>query len=97
MIRGLEQPSYRDWLKYLRLLSPETSEGRHEVYKIMHDVERVDREKLFSPSHKTRTQDHPQKLKGGRFRSNQRRYFFIQHMVNLWNSLTQDVVTAANF
>ena len=61
------------------------------MYKIMHGVVNVDREAFFSLSQNNRTQDHPIKLIGGRFRTNKRKYFFTQHIVKLWNSLSQDV------
>ena len=36
------------------------------------------------------------KLTGGRYRTDNRKYFFRQRIVNLWNSLSQDVVMATN-
>ena len=36
------------------------------------------------------------KLMGGRSRTNQRKDFFTQPTVRLWNSLPQDVVMATN-
>ena len=67
-----------------------------QLYKIMHGVENVTRETFFSLSQNTRTQGHPMKLIGGRFRTNKRKYFFTQCIVKLWNSLPQDVVMATN-
>lgn len=47
-------------------------------------------------SHNTRTQGQLLKLKGRRFRTDEKKYIFIQHTVNLWNSLQQDVAMAVN-
>ena len=60
-----------------------------EVYKMMHDVENVDRETFFSLSQNIRTQwGHPMKLMGGSFRTDKRKDFFTQRIVKLWNSLS---------
>ena len=56
----------------------------------------VDRETFFFLSHNSRTQGHPMKLIGGRFRTDKRKYFFAQCIVLQWNSLPQDVVMATN-
>lgn len=52
-------------------------------------MQRVNREKLFSLSHNTRSWGHLPKLKGGRFRVDKRKYFFTQYILNLWNLLKQ--------
>ena len=67
-----------------------------EVYKMMHGVGNVERETFFSLSQNTRTRGHPMKLIGGRSRTNKRKYFSTQHIVELWNSLPQDVVMATH-
>lgn len=52
-----------------------------EVYKIMHDAEKVDKRNV-SPSpitlefHNTRTQTHPTKLIGSTFNTGRRKYYF---------------------
>ena len=53
------------------------------VYKIMHGVENVDRDNVFSFSHSTRTQGYPMKLIGGRFRRDKRKHFFTQYIIKL--------------
>lgn len=47
-----------------------------EVYPIMHSIERMDTKNFFSLSQNTRTQGHPVKLTGSRFRMDKRKYFF---------------------
>ena len=97
MMKGLEHLPYEGRLHQLGLLSLEKRRLRGdvvEVYKIMHGVEKVDRETFFSLTQNSRTRGHPMKLTGGRSRTNKRKYFFTQHIVKLWNSLPQDVVMA---
>ena len=45
---------------------------------------------------KVRTRGHSLKIKGGRFRTELRRNFFSQRVVNLWNSLPTEVVEATS-
>ena len=63
-----------------------------EMDKIMQRMDKVDRKKLFSLSHNTRTRGHPFKLSVGRVRTDKRNNFIIQCVVSLWNFLPQDVV-----
>lgn len=65
-----------------------------EKYNIMQGIERMDRAKFFAPSHNARTRGHPLKWTGGTDRTDKGKYFFTQHVVNLWNSLPQDIVAA---
>lgn len=46
---------------------------------------------LYTPS-----QGQSVKLKGGKIKTDQRRYIFIQRVIRLWNSLPQEVVEAKN-
>ena len=66
-----------------------------ETNKIMQEMAKVDGGKLFSFSCNTRTRGHPLELSVGRVRTDERNYFFIQHVVSLWNSLPQDVMMAS--
>lgn len=44
-----------------------------ERYKIMHNMERMDRKKFFSLSHNTTAKNHSMKLIGTTFRTDKRR------------------------
>uniref|UniRef100_K7GG65 Reverse transcriptase domain-containing protein n=1 Tax=Pelodiscus sinensis TaxID=13735 RepID=K7GG65_PELSI len=97
MIRGLERVPYKKRLKRLGLFSLEKRRLRGdmiEVYKIMNGVERADKEKLFISSLYRRTRGHQMKLMGSRFKTNKRKFFFTQRVVNLWNSLPEEAVKA---
>uniref|UniRef100_K7EYK2 Reverse transcriptase domain-containing protein n=2 Tax=Pelodiscus sinensis TaxID=13735 RepID=K7EYK2_PELSI len=97
MIRDLERVPYEERLKRLGLFSLEKRRLRGdmiEVYKIMSGVERADKEKLFISSHNRRTRGHQMKLMGSRFKTNKRKFFFTQRVVNLWNSLPEEAVKA---
>ena len=55
-----------------------------ETYKITQVIDKMDKGKLFSLSHNTRTRRHPFKLSVGRVRRDKRKYFFTQCAVSLW-------------
>ena len=67
-----------------------------ETYKIIQGMNKVDRRKLFYLSCNTRTRGHPLQLNVGRVRTDQRKDFFTQQVVSLWNSLPQDVVISSD-
>ena len=88
MIKGLDHLPYEGRLHQLGLFSLEKRRlwgDTIEVYKIMHGMENVDRETFFSLSQSTRTQGHPMKLIGGRFRTDKTKDFFTKRTVKLWN------------
>ena len=65
-----------------------------ETYKIMKGIDKIEAGKLFPLAGETRARGHSLKIKGGRFRTELRRNFFSQRVVNLWNSLPTEVVEA---
>ena len=54
----------------------------------------MDMERMFPLVGKTRTRGHNLRLKGQSFKTEMRRNFFSQRVVNLWNSLLQKTVEA---
>lgn len=50
-----------------------------EMYRITQGVDRVDKEKLFSLSKKSRTRSHPMKLNTGSIGSDKRNFFYTTH------------------
>ena len=96
LLRGL---SYEERLNELGLYSLEFRRMRGdliETYKMMNGMDRIEVERLFPLKKDSRTRGHSLKIKGGRFRTELRRNFFTQRVVNLWNSLPVEVVEAAS-
>ena len=100
MIQGLGKYSYEERLKLLDLPSLVYRRYRGdaiEVYKYLRGVYTVDSSSLLplsSTSTESRTRGHAFKLMKRRCASQLRSNFFSMRVVNLWNSLTEDVVTA---
>ena len=67
-----------------------------ETYKMMNGMDKIEVERLFPLRKDSRTRGHSLKIKEGRFRTELRRNFFTQRVVNLWNSLPVEVVEAAS-
>ena len=65
-----------------------------ETYRILRGLDRVDVEKMFPLVGKTGTRGHNLRLKGQSFKTEMRRNFFSQRVVNLWNFLLQKAVEA---
>ena len=62
----------------------------------MKGMDRVEVERFFPLGKDSRTRGHSLKKRGVQFRSELRRNFFTQRVVNLWNSLPVEVVEAAS-
>ena len=72
MITVLGHLSYEERLQHLGLFSlgkRRLTGDMSETYKIMQGIDKMDRGKLFSLSHSTRTRGHPLKLSVGRVRT----------------------------
>ena len=65
-----------------------------ETYQIMKGLDKIEAGKLFPLSGETRTRGHSLKIRESKFRTELRRNFFIQRVVNLWNSLPSETVEA---
>ena len=66
-----------------------------EVHKIISD-EKYCNGQLFERSHNTHTRGHSLKLKKPKSRVNARSHYFANRVVDNWNGLTEEVVTAAD-
>ena len=92
----LKYQEYCDRLKALKLPSLYYRRARGdviEVNKYLHDIYKVDKMPL-QMDHNTVTTGHSLKLKEERVTARQRRSYFRHRVVNRWNSLTEDVVSA---
>ena len=97
MIHGLSGYSYEDRLMLLDLPSLVYRRYRGdaiEVYKYLRCVYKVDSSSLLPLTTETRTRGHGFKLLKRHCRSQLRSNFFSMRVVNLWNSLPDEVVTA---
>ena len=65
-----------------------------ETYKIMQEMDKVDKGKLFFPVTQYQNQGTSTQIECWES-ENKRKSFFTQHVVSLWNSLPQDVVMAS--
>ena len=87
--------SYEERLRTLDLYSLEFRRMRGdliETYRILRGLDRMDVERMFPLVGKTRTRGHNLRLKGRSCKTEMRRNFFSQRVVNLWNSLPQKAV-----
>ena len=62
----------------------------------MKGIDKIETGKLFPLAGETRTRGHGFKIRGSRFRTELRRNFFTQRVVNLWNSLPSEAVEATS-
>jgi len=64
------------------------------IYKILTGLDRIDSERMSPMMGESRTRAHSLRTRGNPFRTELRRNFFTQRVVNVWNSLPQNVVEA---
>ena len=96
LIPELKCQEYCDRLKALKLPSLYYRRARGdmiEVYKYLHGIYKVNKMPL-QMDHNTVTRGHSLKLKKEHMTARQRRSYFRHRVVNRWNSLTEDVVSA---
>ncbi len=97
LVRSLKNQTYEQRLKTLGLPSLEYRRSRADMvqtYKIMQDIDLIDKNKLFTMASCTRTRGHSKKLFKRRARLNVRVNMFSNRVTDTWNSLTEDIVTA---
>ena len=97
LVKSIKHLSYSERLKTLGLPTLEYRRERADmiqVYKILHDIDKADREKLFQMAAYTSTRGHPLKLFKKRCRLNLRKNYFSQRVIDQWNRLPTNLVTA---
>ena len=100
LVPSLRKYGYEERLRRLGLKTLQTRRERGdliEVYKIMTGKEKIEKEQFFhlaDNSHGLR--GHSLKIRKERARLDIRKYFFSQRIVNVWNSLPQQVVDATS-
>ena len=98
MIYAMRNHSYTERLKALNLPSLEYRRRRGDMiqtFKIVHGFERIPRDAFFvQAAGNTCTRGHSLKLSKPRCLTKVRQDVFSQRVINDWNSLPEDVVTA---
>ena len=98
MIRDLNSDSYHGKLKELNLFSLEKRRVRGdliETFKILKDYDKVD-SKLFFDLRQGNSRGHSYKIFKKSVRSDVRKYFFSQRVVDTWNRLPSGVVDSTS-
>jgi len=97
MIPGFSQLDYMTRLNRLNLWTLEERQNRSdliELFKIYKGLSGIKVESMFEPSTDSRKTGHSLKLKKHRSRLDLRKYFFSERVVNRWNELDADTVSA---
>ncbi len=97
MIPSLKDLPYEERLRKLKLPSLVYRRKRGEMiqtYKYMHGEYDSDCNKIFKRTHETRTRGHDFKLFKERALTGTRAQFFTSRVIDTWNSLPQEVVSA---
>jgi len=67
-----------------------------EVYKIIHGLSSVSFQSFFEFCHHDRTRGHNLKLHKHSVRTDLRQHFFTERIINVWNKLDEDTVSASS-
>ena len=97
LVASCKNLSYPERLRKLGLPSLEYRRERADmiqVYKILNDIDIVEKDKLFTRAQYTATRGHSFKLHKKRSRLNVRANTFSNRVVNTWNNLPDTVVNA---
>ena len=97
LVRSCKDLSYPERLRKLGLPSLEYRRERSDliqVYKILNDIDKINKDKLLTLSAYGATRGHPKKIFKERPRLNIRANSFSNRVVNTWNNLPEHVVMA---
>ena len=97
MVHSIRRLNYSDRLRELGLPSLQYRRARAdliEVYKILNGIDKCDKNKLFQSQPNQRTRGHSQKLFKHQFRLDLRKHFFLQRVIDDWNSLSENVISS---
>ena len=67
-----------------------------EVFKMINSMDKVDVEQMLPLVGHSRMRGHSLVIRGSKFKTELRRNYFSQRVVNLWNLLPQSVVDAGS-
>ena len=97
LVKCIKHLPYEERLIRLGLPSLEYRRDRADliqVYKIMHGIDKIDKDKLFTLSRYRAMRGYSLKLYKKRARLKVRANSFSNRVVDNWNSLTEDIVNA---
>ncbi|MES9884664.1 MAG: reverse transcriptase family protein, partial [Sedimenticola sp.] len=97
LIKNMENKIYSDRLKMLGIPSLQYRRTRSdmvEVFKILNGIDKADKDQLFQMNNENRIRGHNWKLKKKQFRLDVRKQTFSQRVINVWNGLPENVVSA---
>ncbi len=97
MVPELAHLPYKERLEQLKL--PSLVYRRHrgdmlQTYKILHNEYDIDQETFFKSPSDNRTRGHSLKIFKDRAENTTRRHFFTNRVINMWNELPEEVVSA---
>ena len=87
---------YHERLRSLGLPSLEYQRKRADmvqVYKILHNIDKIDKDRLFQMATYSTTRGHSLKVFKRRTRLNVRASYFSQRMTDQWNAFSENIVT----
>jgi ribonuclease P/MRP protein subunit RPP40 len=99
MVPGLRGLEYEERLERLGLLTLGERRNRAdliELFRISKGLSAISLESFFELDTSGRTRGHSLKLRRRRFQTDTRKFFFSQRVINRWNALDEEVVTAGN-
>ena len=99
MVPGLRGLEYEERLERLGLMTLGERRNRAdliELFRISKGLSAIPLESFFELDTSGRTRGHSLKLRRRRFRTDTRKFFFSQRVVNRWNALDEEVVTAGS-
>jgi len=94
LVKIIQHLSYTERLKYLVLPSLQyrrLTADMVETFKILNNIDKVQHEYIF-PISRIATMGHNQKIYNKNSRTNIRKYSFSQRIVDMWNSLTKQII-----
>ena len=83
---GLAHKERLSWLGLYSLEFRTVRGNLTESYKILTGLDRLDSERMFPMGAESITRSHSFRIRGKPFRTEVRRNFFTQRVVNVWNS-----------
>uniref|UniRef100_A0A8C5QYE7 Reverse transcriptase domain-containing protein n=1 Tax=Leptobrachium leishanense TaxID=445787 RepID=A0A8C5QYE7_9ANUR len=97
MVYDLKEKSYQERLNDLNMYSLEKRRDRGdmiETFKYVKGIHKVEEGSICKRKQSSKTRGHSLRLEGQRFKSNIRRHYFTERVVDTWNSLPVEVVEA---